>query len=60
MAILKQLYFDTHVSHNNEGSFLKTIENGEMKLSKLSTEQTRMELQTEFLLLLDLLKQVNN
>ena len=33
------VYYDTHGTHDNEGSFLKTIENGEMKLFKLSTEQ---------------------
>lgn len=35
----KAVYFDTRGSHVNEGPYLKTIENGQMKLSKVSSEQ---------------------
>ena len=42
----KAVYFDTRGSHDNEGSFLKIIENGEMKLFDLSTEQIDRMYQT--------------
>jgi hypothetical protein len=35
----KAVYFDTRDSHTNEGPYLKTIENGQMKLFKPSSEQ---------------------
>ena len=42
----KSIYYDTHGSHDNEGSFLKIIENGQMSLFKLSTEQIDSMFQT--------------
>jgi hypothetical protein len=42
----KAVYYDTHGSHDNEGSFLKVIENGEMKLFNLSPEQIDRMYQT--------------
>lgn len=42
----KAVYYDTFGTEDNEGSFLKAIENGEMKLFKLSTEQIDKMYQT--------------
>ena len=42
----KAVYYDTFGTKDNEGSFLKVIENGNMKLFKLSTEQIDRMYQT--------------
>ena len=42
----KAVYYDTFGAKDNEGSFLKLIENGQMKLFNLSTEQINQMYET--------------